>query len=189
MVAVQGIAAPAEIIVFPVRGEHVVDIVVKSFETEGRADLIALGGVIEHHVQDHVDLVVVERFYEFFQFHPFPVVFDPGGVACIRGEETDRIVPPVIQKVVAVDVPHVPHLVKFKYGHQLDRVDPQLLQIGDLFFQPTEGSGVINLCGRRLGESAHMELVDHQVFHGDGLAAFQSPVKVVLYHAGAVAVL
>ena len=189
MVAVQGIAASAEIIVFAVRSEHVIDVVVKSFETEGRTDLIAFGGMIEHYVQDHVDLVVVERFYEFFQLHPFPVVFDPGGVTCIRGEETDRIVPPVIQKVVAVDVPHVPHLVKFKYRHQLDRVDPQLLQIGDLFFQSAEGSGVIDLCGRRLGESAHMEFVDHQVFHGDRFASLQPPVEVVLYHAGAVAVL
>src|SRR5699024_8577217 len=60
MIAVQCISAAAEIIVFSVRCEHVVDIVVKTFKAEGRSHLVPFRRVVEYHVEDHIDLVVME---------------------------------------------------------------------------------------------------------------------------------
>ena len=124
MIAVQRISTAAEVIVFPVRGEHIVDIVVKPLETERRAHFIPFSRMVEHNVQDHVDLIVVQRFDQPLQLHSLAVIFDAGGVACIRREEADRIIAPVIEQFIIIDQPCVAHLVKFKDRHQLHRINP-----------------------------------------------------------------
>ena len=141
MVTVQCVAAPAEVIIFSVRGEHIVDVIVKPFETEGRPHLISLSRVVEHDVQDYVDLIVMKRLDQPLEFHSFPVIFDTGRIACVRREEADRIVSPVIEQFIVIDEAGVPHLVELKDWHQFHCIDPQFLQIRYLLFQSAEGAG------------------------------------------------
>ena len=61
MIAVQRIAAAAEIIIPAIRREHVIDPVVKALETEAGTLFIALRRMIEHHVQNDLDPVFMER--------------------------------------------------------------------------------------------------------------------------------
>ena len=75
MVAVQGVAAAAEVVVFAVRGEHVVDIVVKALKRKTGTVFVALRCVVEDHIEDDVNLVVVQCLDELFELQPFLIVF------------------------------------------------------------------------------------------------------------------
>ena len=186
VVAVEGVAAAAEVVVPPVRGEQVVDVVVKALEGEEGPLLIALGGVVEHHVQIDLDPPAVAVPDEVFQLVALPVILGAGGVAGVGGEEADGIVPPVVAQLLPVHLPVVLHLVKLEDGHQLDGVHTQALQIGHLLHQPREGARVLHAGGRVPGKAPHMELVDDQVLHGDEGLAGVAPVEVVLDHPGLV---
>ena len=60
MVAVQSIAAAAEIVIVPIRRQHIINLIVKSFETKCGTFFISLRGVIEHNVQDHFDPILMQ---------------------------------------------------------------------------------------------------------------------------------
>ena len=51
MVAIEGIAAAAEIIILSIRRQQIVNIIVEALEREKRPSLVAFGGVVEHYVQ------------------------------------------------------------------------------------------------------------------------------------------
>ena len=138
MVAVQRVAAPAEVIIFSIRSEHIVNVIVKPFEAEGRSHLISFCRVIEYHVKDYVDFIVMERFDQPLQFHSFPIILDTGRIACVRGEEADRIVAPVIEQFIIIDKAGVPHLVELEDRHQFHCIDPQFFQIRYFLFKSAE---------------------------------------------------
>ena len=143
VVAVQGIAAAAEIIVIPVGRQHIIDLIVEALETEGRTLFVALCGMVEHNVKDDLDAVVVEGLDQDFQLGAFLVVFIVCDVTGIGGEEAYRIIAPVVQEILAVHSACVHGLVKFEDGHQLHRINAKLFQIGNLFHQACEGAPVL----------------------------------------------
>ena len=75
MVTVQGIPAAAEIVIFSLRGKHIINIIVKTFEREARTELISLCGMVEHDIKDHFYSVIVQFLDHIFQFQPFTVIF------------------------------------------------------------------------------------------------------------------
>ena len=60
--------------------------------------------------------------------------------AGVGREEADGIIAPVVQKFSSIHYPPVAQLVKFEDGHQLDGIDPQVLQIRDLLSDSLKGS-------------------------------------------------
>ena len=142
--------------------------------------------MVEHHVQVYFDTVFVAVLDEAFEFVALPVILQAGGIAGVGGEEADGVVPPVVVKLLSVHLPGVLHLVKLENGHQLHGVDPQLFQVGNLLPQPLEGPGSGHGGGAVNGEAPDMELVDHQVLHGDQGPGHVAPVEVVFHHAGLV---
>ena len=140
MVTVQCIAAAAEIIIFSVRRKHIIYIIVKSFKRYERTILISLRRVVEHHIQDHFDIIVMKFPDQVFKLCTLSVKFFLRAVACIRRKKTHRIVTPVVQKFLSIDIPGIPRLVKFKYRHQFHSIDAQILQIGNLFPDPVKGT-------------------------------------------------
>ncbi len=186
MIAVERIAAAGEIVVIPLGGEQVVDVVVKALEGEEGAHLIALGGVVEHHVQVYLDPPLLAGPDEVFQLVPLPVILGGGGVAGVGGEKAHRAVAPVVIELLPVHLPVVQHLVELENGHELNGVHPQLLKVVQLFHQSGEGAGAGHPRGGVLGEAAHVELVDDEVLRGDEGLAHIAPVKVVLHHPGLV---
>ncbi len=186
VVAVEGVAAAAEVIVPAVRGEQVVDVVVKALKGEEGPLFVALGGVVEHHVQIDLNALPVQGPDQLFQLVALVVVLQAGGIAGVGGEKADRAVPPVVAQLPALVDPVVLHLVKFEDGHQLHRVHAQALDIGNLLHQPGEGPRIFHAGGGVLGKAPHVELVDDDVLHRDQGAAHAAPVKVVPDHAGLV---
>ena len=186
MVAVEGVAAAAEIVVFSIGGEQVIDVVVKALEGEEGSPLVALGGVVEHNVQIdlHPQLVTGEN--QVFQLGALPVELQAGGVAGVGREKADGAVAPVVVELLPPRLPVILHLVKLKNGHQLDGVDPQLLEVGQLLHESGEGAGVLHAGRAVLGEAPDVEFVDHQVLHGDKRGLQVAPVKVVLHYPGLV---
>ena len=61
VVAVQRIAAAAEVVVKTFRGQHVIDIVVKTLKREKWTVFIALGRMVEHHVQIDLNPMGIEQ--------------------------------------------------------------------------------------------------------------------------------
>ena len=186
VVAVDRVAAAAEIVVLPLRRQQVVDVVVKALEREEGPLFVALRRVVEHHVQVHLDTVLLECLDQTFQLVALPVVLRSGGIAGVGGEEADGVVPPVVVQLLAVHHPVILHLVKLEDGHQLHGVDPQLQEVGQLLQKPREGAGILDAGGGVSGKAPDVELVDDKVLHGDQGRTGVLPVKVVLHHPGPV---
>ena len=132
LVSVQGI--PATGIVGVSRAalfEDVVSRVVDPTETERRPRVIALGGVVEHHVEDDLDARPVEG------FHHVPELIDGAervaarAIGRVRREEGHRLITPVVHHARRASL-----WVKRKHRQQLHGGDPECLQIGDLLDQP-----------------------------------------------------
>ena len=62
MVTVDGVPAPAEIVIIPIRGKHVIDIIVNSFEREKRSVFIAFRSMIENNVQNDFNAILFLMF-------------------------------------------------------------------------------------------------------------------------------
>ena len=90
--------------------------------------------MVEDHVQDDLNAVVVELLYQLLELQAFPVVLHVSGVAGVGGKKADRTVAPVVEELPPVVSALVHELVELKDRHQLHRIDAQGLQIGDLFF-------------------------------------------------------
>ena len=186
IIAVQSVAAPAEIVIMPLGSQHIVHFVVKALEAECGASLVALRRMIEHHIQNNLNTVVVERLDQQLQLRALGIVLVVCNIAGIGGEKSHRIVSPVVQEPSVPRIPGVHGLVKLKYGHQLHRVDAKLLQIRNFLHKPCESSPVLYSGGWMKGKSPHMKLIDHQVAHGPGGLGHISPVKNISDYAGMV---
>ena len=186
VVAVQRVAAAAEIVIIPVRRQDIIDIIVDPLEGEAGAVVISLRRVVEHHVQDDLDSVLLQLVDQLLQLIPLMVVLHHGGIAGVGGEKAHRVVSPVIIELLPVHQSGVLHLIELKDGHQLHRVHPQVLQIGNLLAQPLKGAPGRHAGGLVLCKSPHMQLIDHQILQGRLQVHDLPPVEVVLHHPGMV---
>ena len=123
MIAVEGIAASAEIVILSIWREHIVNIIIKAFKTEEWTVFISLSCMVKHHIQKYFDTIFVQFFDQSFQFIPLMGIFVFCGVTGVGGEKTYRIVTPVIQKFPAVHFSGGHCLVKFKNGHQFHMLE------------------------------------------------------------------
>ena len=142
--------------------------------------------MVEYHVQVNLDAPLLAGLDKPFQLVALPVILRAGGIAGVGGEKAHRTVPPIIIQLLAVHLPVVQHLVKLKNRHQLHRIDPQRLQIGQLFHQTGKRTRMDHSGGGVLGKATDMELIDDEVLHGNQGSADIAPVEVVLHHSGLV---
>ena len=75
VIAVDRIAAAAEVIVVSLRRQHVIDVIVKALEGNHGTVTVSLCRVVKHHVQDALDAALMKLPDEFFQFMALVVVF------------------------------------------------------------------------------------------------------------------
>ncbi len=186
MIAVQRVPAAAEIVIIPVRRQDIIDVIVDAFERETGAVVIPLRRVVEHHIQDDLDSVLLQFIDQLLQLVPLVIVLHYGGIARVGGKEADRVVSPVVVELFPVHHPGVLHLIKLKDGHQLHRVDPQVLQIGNLLAQALIGPLGRHPGGLVLGEPSHMHLIDHQILQRRLQLLDLPPVKIILHHPGVI---
>ncbi len=142
MVTVERIPAAAEIVIVPVRGQEIINIIVKAFKREKRAVLIALGGMVKYNVQKDLNAVFIEQPDQLLELVALAVILRAGGIAGIGCKKADRIITPIIIQLMPVDHPIVLHLVELKNRHQLDNVHTQLKQVGQLLNHPRKSPRV-----------------------------------------------
>ena len=148
-----------------------------------RAHVVALGGVVVDHVEDHLDARVVQ--VADHRLELLHLVAGPAAghrVAVVRGQEGDGVVAPVVGQALVLQVVVVEELV---HRHQLDRRDAEPLQVVDHHRVREAGVGAAHLLRDlrvRDGQPAHVRLVDHRLVVGDARRAVGAPVEERVDH-------
>ena len=88
--------------------------------------------MVEDDVKDHFNPVLVELLNQVFQLVGDQAVGGGSGITGFRGEEIERGIAPVIDPGILTVAPPELKFIELKYRKQLDAVDPELLQIGNL---------------------------------------------------------
>ena len=188
VVAIEGVAAAAEVEVIAVGGEEVVCFVVEPAERNNRPGRIAFGRVVEDHVEDDLDAGGVEGLDQILELVDLLSVRAARGEAGLRSAEGQRAVTPVVAELVArfgVGA-EIFVLVEFEDGHEFHAVDAEGDKVGNFFAQAVEGARSSHAGGGVLGEPAHVHFVDDQFRHRQIQGTVVLPVEVVFRDASAV---
>ena len=126
----QAVAGARRVVV--VRGvavdEPVVGRVVDPAEAQRGAELVALGGVVVDHVEDDLDVRLVQGPHHGLELLHLLAALAGGGVGVVRGEEADRVVAPVVRQALVEQRGVLHELV---HGHELDRGHAEVGQVLD----------------------------------------------------------
>ncbi len=98
----------------------------------------------------------------------------PRAVARLRREEGDRVVAPVVDEAVRLELRAAERLL---HRQELHGVDAEGGEPGDLLDEPEIGAGPAHLRRRVGGEALDVDLVDHEVFVRDARGAVAAPVE------------
>src|SRR4029078_4733050 len=101
VIAVESIAAAAEVVVKALRRKHVIGLIVQTAERDGRTVLVAFSRVIEHDVENDFDAVAMQLVDHGFAFVGLEAELSGGSVAGVGGAEGDRVVTPVVAEPLA----------------------------------------------------------------------------------------
>ncbi len=177
VLAIDGVAAAGEIFIVTLvlLHEAVVDRIVDAAQRKQRTQFIALGGVIEHNVQDHFDPRRVQRLDHGLEFRHGIL----HGVFVRGSEPCDRVVAPVIaQPALAQELFADEGLAR----QQLDRGHADGLQVLDhgchreaqIFSAPLRRHR-----GVQLRKAFDMQLVDERIAPRNGGRPIVAPVEGV----------
>ena len=157
---VEGVAGAGvvDVVALLVRDQAVVRAVVDALEGERRPFLVALGGVVVDHVDHHLQPGIVEARHHLLEL--LQALRRVRGIARVRGEETDRVVAPVIGELLLQQ-----EIVVHKRMHrqQLDGRDAERLDVGDDLLVREAGEAAalaFGHLGMQLGIAPHVRLVD-----------------------------
>ncbi len=181
VVSIDRVAAAGIIFVVPfVRFQHVIHRVFEPLEAEDRALLVPFTGVIEHHVQDDLDIGFVQCLNHLLELVHLRTRFVAGGVAPVRGEKSQWVVAPIIWPLRnrAIDV----HDRKLVDRHQFNGGHSQRLQVRDLVDDAQVGSRLFHLAGFMLGESSHVRFVNDRIRKLVANVAIAFPIEMVVNH-------
>ena len=105
-----------------------------------------------------------------------------GGIGGVGGEEGDRVVAPVVQEALPREGVHAiaVGLLERPHRHELDRVDAERLEVGNLLDEPGERAGPGDAGGRMLGEAAHVQFIDDRLDGTDAGRLVVAPVEGVV---------
>ena len=97
---VEAVAGAGEILVQPqiLVDQPVVGGVVDAAEVDRRAEVVAFGGVVVHHVEDDLDAVLMKRPDHGLEFGHRTAGPPVRGVLVVRGEEPEGVVAPVVSQ-------------------------------------------------------------------------------------------
>ncbi len=162
--------------------QPVVGGVVDAAEGQRGSQVVALGGVVVDHVEDHLDALLVQGADHGLELLYLLAAGAAGGVRVVRGEEADGVVAPVVAEPALAQVAVGDELV---HGHELDRGDPEPLQVRDhrRMGQAQVGAALLLRDDRvLLGQAADVRLVDHGLVVGSARRPVQVPVEERVHH-------
>ena len=179
---VEAVARPGEVHVeAPALGlEPVEGCVVHSTKRQCRAELVPFSGVVVDHVHDDLDARPVQALHHGLEFGHL-LAEAPGCVPGVGGEESDRVVPPVVREAPIVECALRDELMD---RHQLHGGDPERPEVIDdgVVRQPQErpADPVGNL-GLTHAHATNVALVDDRLVPGDSRKAVVAPRERVVH--------
>ena len=176
--------------------EQIVGPVLQPSKRDRRSQAIAFCRVIEHDVENDLDVCFVQGFDHISEFVDRIAALQADTVPAMWCEIAHRIVSPVIRgartrrsgRAIIQDI----LFVELLNGQQLDGGDPQLLKVGDLFDQAVVRARVLDTRRGVLGETTHVHFIDHRFVERMLERCVALPVIVAridddaLFRAGAV---
>ncbi len=143
--------------------QPVVRRVVQALEAQRRAQVVALGGVVVDHVEDHLDAGGMHRPHHRLELLHLLAELPSGGVVGLRSQEAEGVVAPVVAQPLLDQRAVLHELVD---GHQLDRGDPEAVEVADHAGMGEPGVGaaeVLRDVRVELGEALDVRLVDQRL--------------------------
>ena len=186
MIAVQRVAAPAEIIIQTLRGKHVINPVVEALKRKEGSLFISFCSMVKNHIKNHFNAIGIQLPNQPLQFITFPVKLFLCSIAGVRCKKANRIISPVIQKHPAVNLTPSHRLIKLKYRHKLHCGDSQILKVWNFFPDPRKGSRMFNSGRGILRKSPDMKLIDNQILNRSDRIHMIPPVKIIDHYSGPV---
>ena len=139
VVGVEGVAAAGVVgIARSVGFQHVVEIVAQPAVAEGGPPVIAFGGMVEHHVEDHLHAGSVERLHHVAELVQGAERIGAGAVGRMGSKEGERAVAPVVGEAKGGIV-----RVELEDRQEFDGGDAQILQVGNLLDQAGVGAALV----------------------------------------------
>ena len=187
MAGVEAVAGAGEVLVEPlvVVEQPVVGGVVDAAEVQRRAQVVALGGVVVDHVEDHLDTGLVEGAHHGLELGHGGTGVLGGRVLVVRGEEPESVVSPVVSQA-EIDQPVV--VQELVDRHQLDGGDVERLEVVDDGGMAQTGVGAALFLGDARVGSGHaldVGLVDDRLVVRGARRVVGTPVEErVDHHAG-----
>ena len=185
---VEGVPGARVVHVVPlvVLDEAVVGLVVDALEAERRPEVVALGGVVVDHVEDHLDAGRVHRLHHSLELLHLlsQALCIPGarGVRRLRCEEGQGVVAPVVVQSLVEQGAVLDELV---HRHELEGGDAEPGQVGGDRGVRQAGVRPAQLLGHvgvQLREALDVRLVDDRLVVGDVQASVALPVEERVDH-------
>ena len=139
--------------------------------------MVAFGGVVVDHVQDHFDAGPVQGADHGLEVLDLLAGVAGGAVGVLRREEADGVVAPVVVQALVLQGAVIDELV---HGHQFDGGDAELLQVRDDRRVRHAGVGAALLLGDlgvQLGQALDVGLVDDRLVVRDAEVVVAVPVE------------
>ena len=175
-------AGVVHVVALVVLDDPVVRRVVDALEAERRTEVVPLRRVVVDDVEDHLDPRAVHRLDHRLELLHLLAELAGGGVVGVRCEEREGVVAPVVAQPFVEQGAVLDELV---HGHQLDRGDAQLLQVGRDRGVSEAGVRAAQLLGyvrMQLRQALDVRLVDEGLVVGHVEAAVALPVEEGVDH-------
>ena len=183
VVAVERVAAAAEVVVVAFRREHVVRRVVEPAERDRRAAFVAFGRVVEHDVEHHLDAVLVQLLDQRLELVDLHAELRRSRRSRPWGRRSRPCCSPSscsASRRCRIDCELFSNSSNSKIGISSTQLTPSSFRYGIFFRRSGERAGVANVRRRMPREAADVHLVDDQVFGGNLQRAVVLPVEVVV---------
>ena len=180
----QRVTAAGIVHVVAVGGEPVIARVIDTAQRQRRPIGIQLGAVVEHHVEDHLNTGLMQRFHRIAKLAQRRRISAQAGITVIRRKGRKYVVAPVINQSEPLQTRFRTVLL---HRQQLQRSDAEPLEIGNHHRVTERGEATAQHRWdfRMLqGQAAYMRFVDHRFTPGRGRRAVILPiVSFVNHHA------
>ena len=153
---------------------------VEPLEADRRPVVVPLARMVEHDVEDHLDVVLVQLADHHLEFINLRAELAIIAIARLRGEKGRRVVSPGVRQTFASErvAEWAVELVVLHDRHQLDGGDPEFIQIGDLLDEPSIRPAHVAFGRVMTGEPPDVDLVDDRIFDRVIGVLVPLPIKV-----------
>ncbi len=182
MAEIERVAAAGPVMVATAFPQPVVAGVVHAAHRQRRADLLQLCGMVQHHIQHHLDAGGVQVFYRLLELLQRAAASFARRIARLQRPERIGVVAPIVAQTKLLEARLVG---KLRHRLQLQRGNAQPLKIADNSRMPQRRvSAALRFQNFRMSlrQPAHVRLIDDGFAPGHTRRDVIAPVKILLHH-------